>query len=111
MLEKQISLNYVLCKASKFFNTENWHLILTLYMDYLGALFLEDNLCQVSLLNLEHTNLYIPEKHFSALFLTCWLTEFILFCRMKAFLINILLWSNALQGLCVCVHVCICVCV
>lgn len=63
MLEKQINLNYVLRKVSEFFNTENWHLILDLYMGYLGVLFLEDNLHQGPLFNLVHIKLYISEEH------------------------------------------------
>lgn len=51
------------CAKSEFFNTENWHLILDLYMGYLGVLFLEDNLHQGPVLNLVHIKLYISEKH------------------------------------------------
>ena len=44
--------------------------MLTLYLGYLGVLFSEDNLYQVLLLILMHTQLYIPEYIFK-FFLSC----------------------------------------
>lgn len=62
-------------------------------MGYLGVLFLEDNLSQLALLSLVHTKLYISEKYFQVCSPSFSFTGF-LFCRLKEFLIKILLWQN-----------------
>lgn len=66
------------------------------YLGYLGVLFSEDNLHQVFLLILIHTQLCIPEYIFK-LFLSCMcmlMWSLVLFGRWEKFLINIFLRPN-----------------